>query len=88
MMKSHDLINNICIDNEIDIKILTSSKRDQKISYVRSVISYLAAVELRYTIDSIAESLNLSAKSVSRCVERGREIIDNNKQILDYLQMP
>ncbi len=81
-----ELINSVCIDNQIDIKMLTSSKRDQKISYARAVISYLAAVELRYTITTIAEELRLSAKSVSRCIERGREIIQSNQQLLDYVE--
>ena len=34
----------------------------------------------------IASELRLSEKSVSRCIERGKKLLDNDKELLEYLQ--
>jgi len=64
---------------------LLSSKRKQEISNARAIISYLAAIELRYSGAEIAAALKLSEKSVSRCIDRGKKILDNDKQMYEYL---
>jgi putative transposase len=82
-----ELIRRVCTDIEIDIKVLTSSKRDQKTSYARSIISYMAAIELKYAIKEIAIALWLSGKSVSRCIVRGKEIFDSKPKMLKYISV-
>ena len=69
----------------IDMEDLLSSKREQKISYARGIISYLAAVKLGYNGTSLAKVLRMSRKSVSRSIKRGKKILDNNPKILEYL---
>lgn len=81
-----ELIEKVTHDIRIDIKELLSSKRKQEISNARAIISYLAAVELRYSGAKIAAALRLSEKSVSRCIERGKKLLDNDKKLLEYLQ--
>jgi len=81
-----ELIKRVSKDRKIDTKDLISSKRNQKISKTRAIISYLAAIELRYSGAKIASALRLSEKSVSRCVERGKKLLDNNKELLEYLK--
>jgi len=70
----------------VDLKELISSKRTQKISDTRAIISYLAGMELRNSGKEIAEYLQLSEKSVSRCIGRGKKLFDNDERLLDYIQ--
>jgi hypothetical protein len=76
-----ELIEKVTHDIGIDIKELLSSKRKQEISNARAIISYLAAIELGYSGVKIAAALKLSEKSVSRCIDRGKRILDNDKQM-------
>ena len=80
-----ELIRRVAKDREVDLKVLLSSKRTQKISNARAIISYLAAIELRNSGKEIALYLNLSEKSVSRCIERGKKLLDKNENLLDYV---
>jgi len=80
-----ELIEKVTHDIGIDIKELLSSKRKQEISNARAIISYLSAIELGYSGVKIAAALKLSEKSVSRCIDRGKRILDNNKQMYEYL---
>jgi hypothetical protein len=82
-----ELIRRVCTDIGIDIKVLTSSKRDQKTSYARSIISYMAAIELKYAIREIAIALGLSGKSVSRCIVRGQEIFYRKPKMIKYISV-
>jgi len=70
----------------VDLKELISSKRTQKISDTRAIISYLAGMELRNSGKEIAEYLQLSEKSVSRCIGRGKKLFENDERLLDYIQ--
>ncbi len=81
-----ELIKRVSKDREIATKDLISSKRKKDISNTRAIISYLAAIELRYSGAKIASELRLSEKSVSRCIERGKKLVDNDKKLLEYLQ--
>ena len=81
-----ELIKRVSKDREIATKNLISSKRKKDISNTRAIISYLAAIELRYSGAKIASELRLSEKSVSRCIERGKKLVDNDKKLLEYLQ--
>jgi len=80
-----ELIRRVAKDREVDLKDLLSSKRTQKISNTRAIISYLAAIELRNSGKEIAPYLNLSEKSVSRCIERGKKLLDKDENLLDYV---
>jgi len=80
-----ELIMRVTGDIGIDMEDLLSSKREQKISYSRGIISYLAAVKLGYNGTSLAKVLRMSRKSISRSIKRGKKILDNNPKMLEYL---
>jgi len=40
---------------------------------------------LRNSGTSIASQLRLSEKSVSRCIERGKKLLDKDEKLLNYL---
>jgi len=80
-----ELINKVTTDRRIDVKDLVSYKRTREISDTRAIISYLAAVELRNRGVKIASKLGLSEKSVSRCIERGKKLLDNDEKLFEYL---
>ena len=82
----NELIRRVAKDREVDLNELLSSKRTQKISNTRAIISYLAVIELRNSGKEIAPYLNLSEKSVSRCIERGKKLLDKDENLLDYVQ--
>ncbi len=81
-----ELIRRVTRDRKVDPKDLLSSKRTQEISNTRAIISYLAAIELKNRGTKIALHLKLSEKSVSRCIERGKKLLDKDEKLLDYLQ--
>ena len=86
MISLDEIIKRVTTEIGADYKELISFKRDKRLSNARAIISYLAAIELGYTGVKIADTLRLSGKSVSRCIERGKKIVDNDRRILDYLQ--
>jgi REP element-mobilizing transposase RayT len=86
LISLNELIKRVSKDRSIDLKDLISSKRKKNISNTRAIISYLAAIELRHSGAKIASELRLSEKSVSRCIERGKKLVDNDKKLLEYLQ--
>ena len=81
-----ELIMRVTGDIGIDIEDLLSSKREQKISYARGIISYLAAVKLGHNGTSLAKALRMSRKSVSRSIKRGKKILDNSPKMIEYLE--
>ena len=81
-----ELAKRVTKDKGVDLKELISSKRTEKISNTRAIISYLAGMELKNSGKDIAEYLHLSEKSVSRCIERGKKLIDNDEKLLHYAQ--
>jgi len=70
-----ELTRRVTKDQGVDLKDLISSKRTEKISDARAIISYLAGMELKNSGKEIAEHLHLSEKSVSRCIERGKKLL-------------
>ena len=64
--KLDELIRRVAKDREVDLKVLLSSKRTQKISNTRAIISYLAAIELRNSGKEIAPYLNLSPRVTTK----------------------
>ena len=81
-----ELAKRVTKDKGVDSKELISSKRTEKISNTRAIISYLAGMELNNSGKDIAKYLHLSEKSVSRCIERGKKIIDNDQKLLDHVR--
>ena len=81
-----ELIRKVTQDRKIDLKDLLSYKRTREISDTRAIISYLAAIELRNSGTKIASQLRLSEKSVSRCIERGKKLLDKDEKLFEYLQ--
>jgi putative transposase len=80
-----ELIRKVTQDRNIDLKDLLSYKRTRELSDTRAIISYLAAIELKNSGTKIASQLRLSEKSVSRCIERGKNLLDKDENLLDYV---
>ncbi|MDZ7696767.1 MAG: helix-turn-helix domain-containing protein [Deltaproteobacteria bacterium] len=65
-----ELTRRVTKDQGVDMKELVSSKRTEKISKARAIISYLTEMELKNSGKEIAVHLHLNEKSVSRCLPR------------------
>ena len=76
-----ELLQKVSVNMEIELKELLSSSRKLKVSRARAVLSYLAIRMLSYQGIEISRILNISAAGVSKCVERGRKILDKNKEL-------
>jgi len=76
-----ELLQKVSVNMEIELKELLSSSRKLKVSRARAVLSYLAVRMLSYQGIEISRILNISAAGVSKCVERGRKILDKNKEL-------
>ena len=64
---------------------LKSTKRNRKVSYARTVISYLAVNYLGCNATEIARNLRISGMGVGKCVDRGKKVLDMPEIIKEYL---
>jgi len=81
-----ELISNVANKLKIDEKDLISYKRKIKISEARAIICYLAVMELGVKGVHVGKVLKISGQSVSRCIERGRNLLDKESDLYQYLQ--
>ena len=70
---------------DLDMEDLKSSKRKRKVSYARTVISYLAVNYLGCNATEIARNLRISGMGVGKCVDRGKKVLDRPEIIKEYL---
>ncbi len=80
-----DLIYRVCSKFDIEAGDLISKNRKRQLSQARAVICYLAINELGYTGVQIGKELKMSGRGVSRCVERGKKLIDNTEILKEYI---
>ena len=65
----------------ISAEQLKSGSRKRTIVYARSVLAWIAVRTNGYKGVEIAEALSLSSPSVSRIIEKGEIILDNNREL-------
>jgi len=63
-----------------------SGRRNRKISYVRTAVSYLAATELGYSAAEVGRKLGISGMGVGKCLDRGEKWLDKGSVISKYLK--
>jgi len=80
-----ELIDRVIKDVGIERNELTSSRRGQKVSYARAVISYLAVNQLGRSASDVARKLAISGMGVGKCVQRGNKILDKPGIMKEYL---
>ena len=80
-----ELILRVATDVAVDMQMLKSSKRNRKVSHARAVISYLAVNQLGCSASEVARKLRMSGMGVGKCVDRGKRILDKQKNIGEYL---
>ncbi|RLB38856.1 MAG: hypothetical protein DRH12_12295 [Deltaproteobacteria bacterium] len=71
----------VSIEMGMESKELLSSSRRVKVSKARSIVSYLAVREMGYRRVEIGRLLNRSGPGVSKCVERGKKIVDDDQSL-------
>lgn len=76
-----ELLQKVSADMEIELKELMSPSRRTKISMARAIVSYWAVREMGYPGIEIGRILNLSGPGVTKCVARGKKILDNNEKL-------
>ena len=79
------------LDNVSDVfgvaaKELKGGSRRRTLLDARSVAAYLAVRQYGYKGVEVAEALSLSSPTVSRIVENGQKILDNNRELAVRLQ--
>lgn len=76
-----ELFQKVSIEMGMESKELLSSSRNAKVSKARAIVSYLAVREMGYRGVEISRLLNLSGPGVSKCVERGKKIVDDDQSL-------
>ena len=76
-----ELLQKVSADMEIELKELMSPSRRTKISMARAIVSYWAVREMGYPGIEIGRILNLTGPAVTKCVERGKKILDENEEL-------
>ena len=76
-----ELLQKVSADMEIELKELMSPSRRTKISMARAIVSYWAVREMGYPGIEIGRILNLSGPGVTKCVARGKKILDNDEKL-------
>ena len=79
-----DLILKVAANVDLDMEDLKSLKRNRKVSYARTVISYLAVNQLRCSASEVARKLRISGMGVGKCVERGKKTLDRAEIMREY----
>lgn len=80
------LIDNVSEVFGVAPRDLKGGSRSRTLLDARSVAAYLAVRQYGYKGVEIAEALSLSSPTVSRIVENGRKILDNNRELAVRLQ--
>jgi REP element-mobilizing transposase RayT len=74
-----NLIEWVCAGHGIDPSELGARRRSRRVSRVRAVVSYRAVVELRIPGLEVARALGVSPSAVSHALERGRELLAEDR---------
>ena len=81
-----EVISKVANGLKINEKDLFSSKRASRISDARAIICYLGVMELGVKGIHVGKALRISGQSVSRCIDRGRILLDKGQDVYQYLQ--
>ena len=81
-----DVISKVANGLKINEKNLFSSRRQPRISDARAIICYLGVMELGVKGIHVGKALRISGQSVSRCIDRGRNLLDKGHDVYQYLQ--
>jgi len=82
----NEVISKVANGLNINEKHLLSSRRQSRISDARAIICYLGVMELGLKGTHVGRALRISGQSVSRCLDRGRNLIDKGYDLYQYLQ--
>ncbi len=78
-----ELLEKVSKETGIGAKDIISGSRRHVVSNARAVLAYMAVREMGHTGSELGHMLDISGPAVSKCVERGK-IILNNKERLRY----
>ncbi len=70
---------------QVDERDLLSGDRRSQVSMARALVSYLAVREMGYSGVEVSRTLKLSGPGVTKCVEKGKNIIFNGENLRNKL---
>ena len=65
---------------------LKSSRRNEKITEARAIISFLAVNQLGMSATAVADKLGITGMAVGKCADRAEKRLDTQQIIAEYLQ--
>jgi chromosomal replication initiation ATPase DnaA len=80
-----DLIRKVSRTMQVEVSDLLSGSRRDKVSMARALVSYLAVREMGYSGVEVSRTLKLSGPGVTKCVEKGKNIIFNDENLRNRL---
>jgi len=81
-----ELVEKVSTYLDADKDEVLSGNRRQKNCHARSLISFVAAKNMGYKFNEIAEISGIHPVTAGRCAERGKKLIDNDEGIWDILE--
>jgi hypothetical protein len=75
------LIEKVSNETGIDAKDILSGSRRHVVSNARAVLAYMAVREMGHRGSELGDVLGISEPAVSKCVERGKIILDNKERL-------
>ena len=82
-----DLIDTVAKWFGVPADELGTSSRKRKVAQARSVVTYVAIRNHRYKGTEIAKALSLSSPTVSQNIDKGKILIDKNKDLKVIFQI-
>ena len=70
---------------EIGISGILSRSRKRMICKARALIAYYSIYELGHKGADVSRALKISAPSVSKCIERGKDLVDTDPEVYQKL---
>ena len=81
-----ELIDRIARRFNIDKAHITSNMRQRNISMARCLISFLALYAMQCSGANVAKALNVSRAAVSKASQRGKKMVDSDKDLWHLLE--
>ena len=81
-----ELIRKAASDVGLTMDEVRSARRNRKVSYVRTAVSYLAVTELGFSAAEVGRKLGISGMGVAKCLDRGEKWYHKEGVISRYIQ--
>jgi putative transposase len=81
-----ELVEMVASHLDLNMERIMSASRKKKISEARALICHFALNDLSYSASEVARFLEISRVNAGRCAIRGKKLLDNYKELRQFIQ--